>query len=149
MDEETRKRLWAAGTYAGMTPPKLAKALGTSVDTLKRRVSGKKEWRAFEDEEALLRRVAELCGLPYEFFLVDFDDLPTLWMRSQPMPEPTPLSAAEDQRQLERTVQRLREAVDEATRQLQAARGAEAPGREPPESDDQANQSEVGRLRAQ
>lgn len=117
MDAERQRRVWAAGAYADLTKPGLAKALGTSVDTLKRRVSGTQAWGVFESEEAFLRRVAEITGLPYAFFLVDFEELRLLL--DPRVPAETPPARERTAGELQRVIEMLHEAAETARRHLE------------------------------
>lgn len=74
MDEERRRRIAAARGYAGLSRGALGKKMdGVSEDTVKRWEDGtnKRPLKAHE-EEALLRNVADACGLPENFFYIDF-----------------------------------------------------------------------------
>ena len=64
---ETAKRVRAARAYAGLTICELADRLGVGVQTIKRVEAGRRTVRTYE-----LIGIAECCGLPREFFQVDF-----------------------------------------------------------------------------
>lgn len=72
MTDETRKRIRAARGYAGLSHAELGERLGVSRDTARRYEDGGHRRLADHDEEALLRRIGDACGLPYEFFTVNF-----------------------------------------------------------------------------
>lgn len=60
---EYAARIRAAHAYAGLKQPELAKLLGLSVETVSRLENG----RGNANDERILRRVAEACGVPYAF----------------------------------------------------------------------------------
>lgn len=73
MDEERRRRIAAARGYAGLSRAKLGEVFNVKEDTVKRWEDGtNKRPLAPHAEEALLRDIAAACGLPEEFFYVDF-----------------------------------------------------------------------------
>lgn len=77
MDEETVKRIRAAGAYAGLhSEVKLAGALGISKDNLRRIFDGSRPWRELETGEAgFLQKVADVTNVPIEFFSLGFEPL--------------------------------------------------------------------------
>jgi transcriptional regulator with XRE-family HTH domain len=76
--EELRKRVRAARGYAGLSQPELARELGISKETVKRmEAPGGRPVDRLAD-------IARICTLPYEFFTVDFADLPALASGSYP-----------------------------------------------------------------
>lgn len=64
---ETRRRLRAARAYAGMSLDDLAADVEIGRNTLVRMENGQRNPKSME-----LREIAEACGLPYEFFTIDF-----------------------------------------------------------------------------
>jgi DNA-binding transcriptional regulator YiaG len=75
IEHEWAKRIRAAAAYAGMEQKELAAALGMSVSTLGRHLKANKRPHEIR---ALSQTVAELTGLPNEFFTVDFSRLAEL-----------------------------------------------------------------------
>jgi transcriptional regulator with XRE-family HTH domain len=71
--QEIRRRLRAARAYADLSLDGLAAAVEIGRNTLVRIENGSRNPKAME-----LRAVADACGLPYEFFTVDFADLAAL-----------------------------------------------------------------------
>jgi transcriptional regulator with XRE-family HTH domain len=83
MDAETARRLRAARGYADLSRPALGDALEVSKDTIERIENGRRVLGEFE-RETFLQRAAAACGLPYEFFTVNFDRLRELnWPPAQ------------------------------------------------------------------
>jgi transcriptional regulator with XRE-family HTH domain len=66
--EEIGRRVRAARAYAGLTIGALADSLGMGARTIKRIECGERDARRYE-----LIGIAEACGLPREFFELDFD----------------------------------------------------------------------------
>jgi transcriptional regulator with XRE-family HTH domain len=69
-DEEIRRRIRAARAYAGYSLDELADRVGFGRQTLVRIEQGERQAKRME-----LREIAVVCGLPYEFFTSDFDQL--------------------------------------------------------------------------
>jgi transcriptional regulator with XRE-family HTH domain len=78
MDAEVGRRIRAARAYADIKQPHLAAQLGVSRDTVYRLEKGGRQLRPLENEEALLERIADLCGLPAAFFTIDLAELDML-----------------------------------------------------------------------
>ena len=64
-------RIRAARAYAGLTQPALARHLEQDAQTVKRTEAGRRQ-----PKEPELLAIAKACGLPYEFFTIDFGELP-------------------------------------------------------------------------
>lgn len=78
---QIERRARAAAELAGLEWKELAEALGPATDTLDRRLRNIDRGLplpSFETPESVTRQVADACGLPYEFFTVDFRRLPEL-----------------------------------------------------------------------
>jgi transcriptional regulator with XRE-family HTH domain len=65
---ETARRVRAARAYAGISVTELAQHLGLGLQTIKRIECGKRAARRFE-----VWAIADACGLPHEFFELDFE----------------------------------------------------------------------------
>ena len=80
MDAETKRRISAARGYLGEQRPAFAKRLGMTASTLRRYEEEPNYPKTIKphQQEALLRKIAEITGLPYEFFTVDFARLAAL-----------------------------------------------------------------------
>lgn len=72
--EELRRRVRAARGYADLSIDQLAEAVGIGRNTIIRIDNGEREVKQME-----LRQIAAVCGLPYEFFTVDFAEIPELY----------------------------------------------------------------------
>lgn len=74
-EHEWARRIKAAAAYAGLERRELAKRLGMSDSTLRRHLVAEKRPHEIR---ALCQTVAEITGLPYAFFTIDFAQLPLL-----------------------------------------------------------------------
>jgi transcriptional regulator with XRE-family HTH domain len=68
--DDVARRVRAARAYAGLSVRELADAIGIGLQTIKRIEAGSRAPRTME-----VWAIAEVCGLPREWFEVDFDDL--------------------------------------------------------------------------
>lgn len=75
--QELGARIRAARAYAGLEQDELAARLETSLSTLKRWEYGQegKRGRSRFQRKAMIEGVAEVCGLPHEWFEIDFNNL--------------------------------------------------------------------------
>jgi transcriptional regulator with XRE-family HTH domain len=67
---ELARRIRAARTYAGFAVHELAERVGLGAQTIKRIEAGRRSVRRFE-----IWAIAEACGLPREFFEIDFAEM--------------------------------------------------------------------------
>lgn len=67
---EVARRVRAARAYAGLSVYDVANAIGLGAQTIKRIEAGRRTPRSFE-----IWAIADVCGLPREWFTADFDAL--------------------------------------------------------------------------
>lgn len=117
-EPELQKRIRAARGYRGWSHAELGKELGLSESTIKRLA---RALPAGKKRQTYIEQVAAKCGLPFQFFTVDFNDLSLLdTMRSLEdldEDEEVVISAGD----LAATNRRLEE-LEEAVRKLSATR---------------------------
>lgn len=120
--EEAAARINAAAAYANLDRAKMAQALGMSPATYDRMTGKRSGKRGATWTECA--RVAEITGLPYAFFSVEFERLPEIAPQDVPLPQ-------DDPRQL--AIRLTRGALDRAARR-RASRQKRAQ-RTPPAAD--------------
>jgi transcriptional regulator with XRE-family HTH domain len=67
---EVARRVRAARAYAGLSVSDVATAIGLGAQTIKRIEAGRRTPRSFE-----IWAIADVCGLPREWFMADFKAL--------------------------------------------------------------------------